>query len=66
MGEYVEKGLSQGERAQAEAARALLPGRPGAEQELRHGAWIAKARAKLKLNPFNNAKFGLLVVFAVL
>jgi len=66
MGDYVDKGLSQGERAQAEAARALLPGRPGSDQELRHGAWIAKARAKLKLNPFNNAKFGLLAVFAVL
>jgi len=66
MGDYVDEGLSKGERAEAEAAQALLAGPAGSRQELRHGAWIETARAKLKLNPFSNAKFGLLFVFAVL
>jgi hypothetical protein len=34
--------------------------------ELRHGAWIAAARSKLKLNPFASSTFGLLLVFSVL
>lgn len=66
MGDYVEEGLSKGERAEAEAARSLLPAPPGSSEELRHGAWIATARSKLKLNPFDSPKFGLLAVFAVL
>jgi len=66
MGDYVDEGLSKGERAEAEAARSLLPASAGSKDELRHGAWIATARSKLKLNPFDSPKFGLLAVFAIL
>ncbi len=66
MGDYVEEGLSRTHRAESTAQAVLTRRDEGPSGELRHGAWIASARSKLRLNPFGNAKFALLCVFAVL
>jgi len=65
MSDYIEKGLAQGEAASEKASRALSAV-PGETQPLRHGEWIAKARGRLRMNPFANARFALLVVFTLL
>jgi len=68
MGEYVEEGISKTEVAEAKTSE-VLTGRAkiGPEGgELRHGAWIDRARTKLRLNPFGNATFALLIIFLVL
>jgi hypothetical protein len=65
MSDFVEKGLAQGEAAGEEASRSLAT-KPAEERALRHGEWITTARSRLRLNPFANARFALVVVFAVL
>jgi len=66
MSDYIDEGLSKGQQAESTAQAVLTQRKNLADGELRHGAWIAKARSKLHLNPFTNAKFALLVVFVVL
>jgi len=66
MGDYVEEGLSKSQEASASVGAALAGGEKPASGELRHGAWIATARAQLEVNPFSNAKFLLLAIFLVL
>jgi hypothetical protein len=66
MGDYVEEGLNKSLQTESTAHAVLTRREEGANRELRHGAWIEKARSKLRLNPFSNAKFALLAVFAVL
>ena len=66
MSDYVEEGISKSELADSRASEALRGREPGEAAELRHGEWIETARSKMKLNPFGNSTFGLLVVFAIL
>jgi hypothetical protein len=66
MSDYIEEGLSKGQQAESTAQAVLAQREKNDAGELRHGAWIAKARSKLRLNPFTNAKFALLAVFLVL
>lgn len=66
MSDYVEAGLSKGQQAGTAASAVLTRRETDGTDELRHGAWIATARRKLRMNPFSNAKFALLVVFATL
>jgi len=66
MGDYVEGGLSKGQQAESAARAALTQREAKTGQGLRHGEWISSARRKLRLNPFSNAKFALLVVFTTL
>ena len=66
MGDYVEEGLSKSHQTDESASAALAPRDGAGSSELRHGAWIQKAQAQLKVNPFSNAKFALLTVFLVL
>jgi hypothetical protein len=66
MGDYVEEGLSKSRQAGSSVGTALAQREADPATELRHGAWIAKARSKLRINPFTNAKFLLLAVFLVL
>jgi hypothetical protein len=66
MGDYVDEGLSKSQQASTNVSAALASRDAGGDHELRHGAWIQKARAQLRVNPFGNAKFALLAVFLVL
>jgi hypothetical protein len=66
MSDYIEEGLSKGQQAESTTQAVLAQREKNDMGELRHGAWIAKASSKLRLNPFTNAKFALLVVFLVL
>ena len=66
MGDYVEGGLSKGQQAESAAQAALTQRESHAGRGLRHGEWISSARKKLRLNPFSNAKFALLIVFSTL
>ena len=66
MSDYIEEGLSKGQQAESTTQAVLAQREKNDRGELRHGAWIAKARSKLHLNPFTNAKFALLAVFLVL
>ncbi len=69
MSEYVESSISKGERY-ASAARDALTNRNGdggsSHIELRHGAWISKARERLRKRRFSTPLFLLLVVFVTL
>ena len=68
MSGYVEKSISK--RRDAESAAkdvlALREAGRGADTELIHGAWIAKARKKIKRRSISHPLFGLLVIFAIL
>ena len=66
MGEYVEEGLSKGDQAGKSASAALASSSRAGRGELRHGAWISKAQAQVRVNPFTSPKFGLLAIFVVL
>jgi hypothetical protein len=66
MSDYIDEGLSKGQQAESTAQSVLTRRKDRDDGELRHGEWIAKARSKLHLNPFTNAKFALLSVFLVL
>jgi hypothetical protein len=66
MGDYVEEGLSKSHQTDESASAALAPRDGAGSSELRHGAWLQKAQAQLKVNPFGNARFALLAVFLVL
>jgi hypothetical protein len=66
MGDYVEEGLSKSHEASTSVSAVLAPRESVGDGELRHGAWIQKARARLRVNPFGSARFALLAVFLVL
>jgi hypothetical protein len=66
MADYVTEGMVKGKAASELAGEALAGSEERPSKELRHGAWLAAARSKLRLNPFGNAKFALLAVFSVL
>ena len=70
MTAYVEKSISKGERADSAAKEVLTMknSKTGERRqiELRHGEWIDRARAKLKIRRFGTPQFALIVVFAVL
>jgi len=66
MGDYVEEGISRSEQVSNRLTQGLASHEGSETGELRHGAWIAKARAKLEVNPFSNGRFLLLAVFLVL
>ena len=66
MGDYVEGGLSKGQQAESAAQAVLTKRDDHSGRGLRHGEWISSARRKLRLNPFSNAKFALLIVFSIL
>jgi len=67
MTAYVEKSLSKGERA-ASAAEEVLTMKTGESRkmELKHGAWIERARATMSVRRFGTPLFALIVIFAVL
>ncbi len=69
MSEYIKESINKGERAESETGKVLTP-QPSeqvpAHRELRHGAWIATARAHLRLRRFSNPLFALLMVFIFL
>lgn len=68
MTEYIKDSISKGDKAESAANAALsnpASKRPGSK-ELKHGAWIVKARSDLKLKRFSTPVFILLIVFVLL
>ncbi len=70
MPEYVKQSITKGARTDDTAKRVLITSKPQrppeTKTELRHGEWIEKARATLKLKRFGNATFALLIIFFIL
>ena len=71
MNEYVKDSLSKGKLSDATATDVLLKGETRTSEfsdhaELKHGAWIEKARKQLRSNRFATPAFALLVVFTLL
>lgn len=70
MTEYVKDSISKGARTDIAAKRVLIAQKPqtasAPKMELRHGQWIEKARATLKLKRYSNSMFALLMIFVVL
>ncbi len=70
MNQYVKESISKGEISDSRAKEVLKmkgANNEGAERrELRHGAWIAHAREKLKMRRFSSPSFALLLIFGVL
>ncbi len=68
MSGYVEKSISKRSDAESAAKDVLALNEVGRrpEAELVHGAWIRKARKKLKRRSIAHPLFGLLVIFAIL
>ena len=68
MSGYVEKSISKRRDAESAAKDVLALNEVGRrpEAELVHGAWISKARKKLKRRSIAHPLFGLLLVFAIL
>jgi hypothetical protein len=69
MSGYVKKSIQKGQVAESRAGDVLTDfGADGRrdEPELRHGEWIHKARASLKMRRFSNPAFALVLVFGVL
>lgn len=68
MSGYVEKSMSKRHETESAAKDVLALNEVGRkpEPELVHGAWIKKARKKLKRRTFAHPLFGLLVIFAML
>lgn len=65
MSEYIKKSISKEAQANSTASDALT--KPMAsKQELSHGAWIRKARARLKMRRIRTPLFALLLVFVTL
>jgi len=66
MSGYVEKSMSKRHDAESTAKDVLASREAGGHTELIHGAWIAKARKKIKRRSIVHPLFALLVVFAAL
>jgi hypothetical protein len=70
MNGYVKESISKRELSESRARKALnLQGgqeHASTRRELRHGAWIAKARRSLKMRRFSSPVFALLLIFTVL
>ena len=65
MSEYVNSSISKGEQTNTTVSDVLTAS--GAKQvELIHGAWIKRARAKLKMRRIRTPLFALLLVFVLL
>lgn len=70
MTQYVRESISKGELSDTKAKEVLMMkgdnGTGSESKELRHGAWIAHAREKLKMRRFSSPVFALLLIFAIL
>jgi len=65
MSEYVNSSISKGEQTNTTVSDVLTAS--GAKQtELIHGAWIKRARAKLKMRRIRTPLFALLLIFSIL
>ena len=66
MGDYVNEGISKSQKAGTSVSQTLASQDTPAKHELRHGAWIQKAKSGVQVNPFGNARFALLAIFVIL
>ncbi len=67
MNEYVKKSISKEALTEFRTEDVLKLRTAGlGQKELRHGEWIAKARAQVKARMFSNARFALLAIFILL
>lgn len=70
MTHYVSESISKGELSESRAKEVLMKKSDdtggGQRRELRHGAWILKARQKMKMRRFSSPSFALLLIFALL
>lgn len=65
MSEYVDNSISKEEKANSTVSDVLLTS-VAADGELVHGAWIKRARTRLKMRRVRTPLFALLIVFALL
>ena len=65
MSDYIESSISKGEQTDTTVSDVLIPS-DSTNAELIHGAWIKRARAKLKMRRIRTPLFALLLVFVVL
>ncbi len=66
MSGYVEKSISKHRDAESAAKDVLAMREAGRDTELIHGAWIEKARKKIKRRSIAHPLFALLIIFAIL
>ena len=66
MSEYIKKSITQEAQANTTASDVLTKTKLASQPELSHGAWIRKARSKLKMRRIRTPLFALLLVFLTL
>ena len=66
MSEYIKNSISKEAQANSTASDVLTKPRLASQPELSHGAWIRKARGKLKMRRIRTPLFALLLVFFTL
>ena len=66
MSEYIKSSISKEAQANSTASEVLTKSRSTPQLELSHGAWIQKARGKLKMRRIRTPLFALLLVFVTL
>ena len=70
MTHYVSESISKGELSDSKAKEVLMMKHTDSgdtkRRELRHRAWIEKARRRLKMRRFSSPSFALLLIFGVL
>jgi hypothetical protein len=66
MNEYVKKSISKEALTESRTDDVLKLRAASGGEELRHGEWIVKARARVKARMFANPRFALVIVFILL
>ena len=66
MSEYIKSSISKEAQANSTASDVLTKSRLQSQPQLSHGAWIRKARSKLKMRRIRTPLFALLLVFVTL
>ena len=70
MTHYINESITKGELSDSKAKEVLMMKSTNTgkakRRELRHGAWIERARQRLKMRRFSSPSFALLLIFGVL